>query len=91
MKNRFSSIFKSGAIIDTNPLVVGIIGASLPATVTLRSVAVGRKIEVSYDNGVEYYPVTADKSSTTSLVAFLNSCATHVRFTGAHNDAWAII
>jgi hypothetical protein len=59
---------------------------SFPATLTLKSSAGGRKIEVSTDGGTEYYLPAIAATSATMLVVNLMYPVTHVKFTGAISD-----
>lgn len=59
---------------------------SLPMTVTLRSEAAARAIQISTDNGTEYFTPVLDYSSSTELVVIINAPITHVKVTGAIDD-----
>lgn len=65
-------------------------GASLPGTITLKSSAAGRKIELSTDGGTEYFTPSYDTTTTTMLVLTITAPVSHVRFTGVANDTWSV-
>lgn len=89
-KSMPSSVFNTDTLIDEVALPVDMGNAPLPATVTLKSAAAGRKIELSTDGGSEYFTPTYDVTSATMLVLNIAATVTHVRFTGAANDVWRI-
>jgi hypothetical protein len=64
-----------------------------PGTLTLKSDAVTRKIELSTDGGTEYFQPSTDSSSTTStqLVVTISGPVTHVKFTGEADDVWVVL
>lgn len=61
-----------------------------PCTATLKSSAGGRKIELSTD-GIEFYTPSYDVNSATMLVVAVFSPVSHIKFTGAANDAWGVL
>lgn len=61
-----------------------------PCTATLKSSAVGRKIELSTD-GVEFYTPIYDQNSATMLVVAILAPVSSVRFTGAAGDTWGVL
>lgn len=86
---RMPQVFDSGTLTGTT-WVEGMAGANLPSTVTLKSSAGGRKIEISTDGGTEYFTPNYDYSSATMLVVSITAPVSHVRFTGAANDTWSV-
>ena len=86
---RIPAVSKSGALVGT-VAVVSMINAYLPSTLTLKSAAGGRKIELSTDGGVEYYTPTVDATSATMQIVFVKTSVTHAKFTGAALDTWSI-
>jgi len=63
-----------------------------PATIVLTSAAGGRTIQLSFDNGVTYFPaVTPTLSQTSQIVYALTYPATNVKFTGAAADTYIIL
>lgn len=80
-----------GALASGTPLVVDMQYAPIPSTVTLKSSAGGRLIELSTDGGVEYFTPSYDKSTTTMAVLTVLAPVSHVRLTGAAGDAWVIL
>ena len=87
---RMALPFNTGTLANTTPLPVDMAGAPCPSTVTLKSSAAGRKIELSTDGGTEYFTPAYDTTSATMLVVTLNANVSHVRFTGQANDAWRV-
>lgn len=65
--------------------------ASPPMSISLASTAVGRKIEVSVDGGINYVEPTTDYSITAEIVVSVLAPITHVKFTGAAGDAWRVL
>lgn len=80
-----------GTLANGTPVVQALAGASLPATLTLDSTAVGRLIELSTDGGVNYFTPTYDATTTPMINVSLLSKATHARFTGQASDNWSIL
>lgn len=83
-------VFASGALADAAPLAIAMAGAPLPATITLKSAAVGRKIELSSDGGVEYWTPAPNINTATMHVVHVTAPISHVRITGVAADAWNI-
>jgi len=81
--------FMSGTLAGTS-LVVPMDGAPLPATITLKSADAGRKIELSTDDGVEYFQPVYDVNSATMLVVSISAPISHVKFTAAITDTWSV-
>lgn len=84
------NVFASDALADATPVVIDMAGAPLPATITLKSAAAGRKIELSSDGGVEYWTPPIDINTATMHVVHVMAPISHVRITGAAADAWNI-
>jgi hypothetical protein len=72
--------------LDDTILIVPMGGIIRPITVTLKSAAAGRKLEVSTDGGEEYFALETDETSATQLVACIDGPVTHLKATGAAND-----
>lgn len=83
-------VSKRITIPDTTPVVVPMIGASIPSVATLKSSSATRLIEISTDGGVEYFNGYIDRSSATQLVMTILAPVTHIRFTGVAADTWSI-
>lgn len=62
-----------------------------PTTITLKSTAAGRKIELSTDGGIEYFITTYDVNTATMLVISLSTPVTHVKVTGNINDTFILV
>ena len=82
----------NGPLPSATPVAVGMSGAPLPCTITLKSSDAGRKIELSTDGGVEYFTPVYDTTSATMLVVAVRAPISHVKFTGAAAglDTWSI-
>lgn len=65
-------------------------GSNLPMTLTLKSAAVGRKIEISTDGGTEYFKPQVDIETATMQVLSVASPISHIRFTGNIGDYWSV-
>lgn len=72
-------------------LVVEMGGVILPVTVTLKSSAVGRKIELSTDGGVEYFEPEIDVISATMIVVYIPGRITHLKATGSVSDSLIMV
>jgi hypothetical protein len=81
----------TGSLSGSTPFPITIDWVPCPCTITLKSTAAGRKIELSTDFGVEYFTPPPDSSSSTTMqIVTVNSPVTHVRMTGQANDQWFI-
>lgn len=63
----------------------------LPFSITLNSSAVGRKIELSTNGGVEYFSPVLNVTSPTMLVTDVAAPITHIKVTGAINDTLLVV
>jgi hypothetical protein len=63
-------------------------GIEYPASVTLKSSNATRKIELSTDDGLEYFIPQIDITTATMLVVVLNGPITNIRITGVVNDVF---
>jgi len=63
----------------------------IPSTIALKSVSATRKIELSFDFGVEYHELSYDFTSATSIVGALNCAASHIKVTGDAGNILTII
>lgn len=80
-----------GILIDGTPLVIPAPKTmQLPGSVTLKSAAVGRLIELSTDKGVEYFTPTVNTTSATMQIVVVNAPITHIRLTGAAGDKYFV-
>lgn len=89
-RNGLIGTWLNGSLTSTTPIVQQLTDAVPPTTITLESSAAGRKIELSTNNGVEYFTPQYDQTSTTMLVVTLQVPVTHVRITGQANDTWSV-
>lgn len=64
----------------------GMGGINIPVTLTLTSNTVGRKLELSTDNGVTWYDAPLDSSTADALVATVYTSITNFRGTGDIGD-----
>jgi hypothetical protein len=88
--NVMGNAFANGALADATPLVIDMLGAPLPATITLKSAAAGRKIELSSDGGAEYWTPAPNVNTATMHVVHVTAPVSHARITGVAADAWNI-
>ncbi len=74
-------------IMTGTTLVVPLLRYDVPMSLALTSSAAGRKIELSFDGGIEYHDATAslNYSSATQLVLAIE-VPCQVKCTGAAND-----
>lgn len=68
-----------------------ILNDTTPSTITFKSTAANRKIELSTDGGAEYFIPTYDSVSTTQLVITLVAPVTHLKVTGNVNDVLILV
>ena len=61
-----------------------------PNSITLNSSAASRKIELSTNNGVEFFTPQYDVTSTTMLIVVVTSPITHYRLTGNQGDTYVV-
>lgn len=87
--NGLKGMWQKGTLTNTTPFVVSMADSIPPATATLNSTAVGRKIEYSTDGGVNYRP--SFSTSTAQISLDMMAPVTHIRFTGQANDTWFIL
>jgi hypothetical protein len=90
MQLQMAGKFAGGILLNGSPLVIPMIGAPLPCTVTLKSAAAGRKIEHSTDGGAELVTTDIDVTSATMLVSVFTTTVANVVLTGAAGDTWDI-
>lgn len=80
-----------GIINSGTPVVVPVpLIMQLPGSITLKSAAAGRLIELSTDGGVEYFTPTVDVQSATMQILTVNAPITHFRVTGTANDTYIV-
>ena len=82
--------FASGALPSAAPVVVSMACAPMPATITLKSAAGGRLIELSTDGGIEYFTPVVDTTSASMQVVAVFAPVSHARLTGAAADQWSV-
>ena len=70
---------ETSVIVDCN-------GVKYPASVTLKSSDASRKIEVSTNDGLEYFTPPVDITTATMHVVSLNAPVTNIRATGVVNN-----
>ena len=59
-------------------------------TATLKSAAAGRKIELSADDGDEFFPTRYNVTTPSMLVLAINTPISHILFTGTPGDKWSL-
>lgn len=62
-----------------------------PLTLTLDSVDVGRKIELSTNGGKLYLQPVYDRSHADQLIVVIKANCTHAKLTGAITDTYTIL
>ena len=62
-----------------------------PLTLTLDSVDVGRKIELSTNDGKLYLQPVYDRSHADQLIVVIEADCTHAKLTGAITDFYTIL
>lgn len=87
---RMPRTFVAGVLAGATPVVIAMDDAPLPSTLTLKSAAAGRKIELSTDGGTEYFTPAYDQTTATMLIVSVTATVSHVRFTGQAADAWRV-
>lgn len=85
-----TGIQQSGTLPSASAQPIQVAHLRTPMTVTLKSAAGGRLIEISTDGGTEYFSPTVDTTSATMLVVAIMAPVSHIRLTGATSDAWSI-
>lgn len=85
-----ASNLQTGTLVSSAPVVVDVSDSRWPITLTLRSAAAGRKIELSTDGGIEYFTPTYDVSTATMINVGVTAPISHVRFTGVAADVWSV-
>jgi hypothetical protein len=91
MAENQTQIILRGSIPSGTPVVVQVpITMQLPGSITLKSAAAGRLIELSTDGGVEYFSPSLDIQSATMQIVVVNSPITHLRVTGAAADTYLV-
>lgn len=80
-----------GIINSGTPVVVQTpLTMQLPGSITLKSAAAGRLIELSTDGGVEYFTPVVDVQSATMQIVVVQAPITHFRVTGTTNDIYMV-
>ena len=86
-----TQIMLKGIIPDGTPLAVAVpVTMQLPGSITLKSAAAGRLIELSTDGGVEYFTPVVDVQSATMQIVVVNAPITHFRVTGAATNTYLV-
>lgn len=89
-QNQTMPIIKT-TLTNTTPLVIPAPkDMQIPGSITLKSSAAGRLIELSTDGGVEYFTPAVDVQSATMQILVVNAPITHIRLTGAANDLYLV-
>jgi len=86
-----TQIMLRGIISDGTALAVPVpLTMQLTGSITLKSAASGRLIELSTDGGVEYFTPAVDVQSATMQILVVNAPITHFRVTGAAADTYMV-
>lgn len=78
------------AVLTATSIIVGMNQAPLPCTVTLSSTAGGRLIEVSTDDGTNWFSPTLDVTQANFINVAIKAPVSTVRITGNIGDRWSI-
>jgi hypothetical protein len=78
-------------VLTAETLIIGLGDRPLPITITLQSTEVSRKIQISTDNGSNYFDPALDVTVTAEIILVLKAPATHVKVTGATADILTIL
>lgn len=70
--------------------LIGLSGAPMPFTITLKSSLAGRLIELTTDGGVEYFTPTVTQSSATMQIVSVSAPVSGARLTGTSGDVWSV-
>ena len=74
---------ETSVVIDCN-------GVKYPASVTLESSGATRKIELSTNDGLEYFAPQMDIITTTMHMLVINAAVTQIRATGVVGDVLTV-
>lgn len=76
----------------TTTVTVMMAACPMPCTVNFKSSNAARTIQLSCDEGAEYFTPTYDSTASTATqkVVTLSAPVSHVQFTGVNNDTWSI-
>lgn len=77
--------------LPATPHVINNLDLPGPNTITLKSVAAGKLIEISTDDGVEFFTPVAETTTGTMIVVTISAPITSVRFTGNIGDQITIL
>lgn len=81
----------NSALVNSTPLVITPPQQmQIPGYITLKSSAPGRLIELSTDNGVEYFTPAVDIQTATMQVLVVNAPITNIRITGVAGDRYLV-
>jgi hypothetical protein len=91
MAGNQTQIMQRGIIPSATPVIVPVpVTMQLPGSITLKSAAAGRLIELSTDGGVEYFTPSLNIQSATMQIVVVNAPITHFRVTGTTNDIYLV-
>lgn len=79
----------NGALVGTS-FTQNFNGHRVPMTLTLASVSGTRNIQISTDNGVNYFTPQFDANTTGMINVVINAAITNAQFTGSNGDLWSI-
>jgi hypothetical protein len=85
------AVAKKGTLPSATPVIIPVGVVEPPMSITLKSAAVGRKIELSTDGGTEYFTPTVDQTSATMQVVSVLAPVSHIKLTGTTNDTYTVI
>lgn len=80
-----------GLIDDSGIHDIPNLGATFRTTASLTSTAAGRKIELSINNGQDYFDPELDVDVDGNIGVVIRGAVTNIRFTGDEGDEWGVL
>lgn len=83
-------VYAAGTLLNTTPVIIPMVHANIPCTVSVNTVAAGKLIEISVDGGVLYYTAPLTTGNASQIIAVISYPVSHIRVTGQAADTWQI-
>lgn len=80
-----------GLIDGSGKYEISNVGSSYHCTLSLTSSAPSRKIELSINDGADYFVPQYDVDETGVIGLAVRAPITNIRFTGAQGDEWGVL
>lgn len=90
MANNQTQPIINAALVGTSIVISPPPQMQIPGHITLKSSDATRKIELSTDNGVEYFTPAVDVQSATMQIVVVNAPITNIRITGVAGDRYLV-